>query len=246
MTRTCWGWWGGSTPPVRRWHWMGLAALCSPVSFAFPACVYDSSERCGEHQVYVREAGGVAVCVCDDQSASVGGVCVPCGEGEVVGPSGCECAPGSARGSENGPCVACGENEVAGESGCECAEGFERTSPEEPCEASSGDDAPGDDDAGGQNCESDADCNEGDACDLTASPAVCVVRPEGLGMSCTSNDDCAGTEATFCDMVVTKACTVSGCTLDPNDCFPGYTCCDLSSFGLAGLTLCSLGECVTL
>jgi hypothetical protein len=31
---------------------------------------------------------------------------------------------------------------------------------------------------------------------------------------------------------MTHACLVQGCSLDPDDCFAGYECCDLSMFGI--------------
>src|SRR5512145_2135965 len=80
------------------------------------------------------------------------------------------------------------------------------------------------------------------ACGLLGSPAVCRKPPVGMGTACTSNDQCAGTEATFCDSVVTHACAVQGCSLSPDDCYPGYLCCDLSKYGMP-ITLCSYGSC---
>jgi hypothetical protein len=58
--------------------------------------------------------------------------------------------------------------------------------------------------------------------------------PEGLGTSCTSNDDCAGSDATFCDAVITGGCLVEGCALGGSDCPVGYECQDLTMFGAAG------------
>jgi hypothetical protein len=58
--------------------------------------------------------------------------------------------------------------------------------------------------------------------------------PEGLGRSCTANDDCAGTDATFCDTLITGGCLLEGCALGGSDCPAGYECQDLSMFGAAG------------
>ena len=58
--------------------------------------------------------------------------------------------------------------------------------------------------------------------------------PEGLGVPCTSDDDCTGSEATFCDTLITSSCLVQDCALEGSDCPPGYECQDLSGFGAAG------------
>lgn len=58
--------------------------------------------------------------------------------------------------------------------------------------------------------------------------------PEGLGVPCTSDADCAGSEATFCDTLITRSCLVQDCELEGSDCPPGYECQDLSGFGAAG------------
>ncbi len=81
-------------------------------------------------------------------------------------------------------------------------------------------------------CTSTADCEGGYVCDLSASPSYCKRPPLGAGMPCTSNDDCAGTDATYCDIFVSMTCLVENCSLDPNDCFEGSECCDLSAFGI--------------
>jgi hypothetical protein len=76
------------------------------------------------------------------------------------------------------------------------------------------------------------DCTGGYACDLGATPSYCKRPPKGLSMSCTSNADCAGTEATYCDMYQSHSCLVEGCTVSPDSCFEGWDCCDLSAFGV--------------
>jgi hypothetical protein len=258
----------------RNWSWVSLVALYGLVAVAFGACVYDSSDRCSEHQIFLSKSDQSERCVCDDRSVNVNGSCVPCGANEVPGPSGCVCAPGFAQTSADATCVACAANEVAGANGCECATGFSRPAPGQacaPCDAAAGTCAPA---SGGQGvpcdpqtnpctdstqsycfvrtgqagyctkqgCTSDSDCTGGYACDSKVSPSVCRKPPAGLGKACTSNDQCAGTEATFCDTVVTKGCAVQGCNLNPDDCHPGYVCCDLSKYGIP-ITLCSAGSC---
>lgn len=118
-------------------------------------------------------------------------------------------------------CAPCGTNEVVGPSGCQCASGYAKSSADGPC-------TPGADSG-----------SPGDSGTLTDAG---VGAPKGLGKPCSSSSDCAGTEATFCDLVVTRSCVVEGCSLAANDCFTGYACCDLSKYGLAK-TICALGQC---
>jgi hypothetical protein len=55
--------------------------------------------------------------------------------------------------------------------------------------------------------------------------------PEGAGRPCTRAEDCAGSEALFCDTVMSQSCLVQDCNLDPDNCHPGMECCDVG-FGL--------------
>lgn len=72
-----------------------------------------------------------------------------------------------------------------------------------------------------------------------------AMKPTGEDAQCTSDADCAGFEASFCDTFVTGTCLVPNCTLAPNDsCFVGKECCDLSSFGLSTLCI-AAGACTT-
>src|SRR6187402_947391 len=70
-------------------------------------------------------------------------------------------------------------------------------------------------------CTVPEDCTEGYACDVSVTPSVCRRPPAGLAMSCTSDADCAGTEATYCDTFQSHSCLVQGCTVAPDNCFTG-------------------------
>jgi len=98
-------------------------------------------------------------------------------------------------------------------------------------------------------CTTSADCQGGYACDATTGPAYwpsyCKRPPVGAGQACQSSADCAGTEATYCDLVVTHQCLVQGCKRTPDDCFSGTQCCDLSVFGVAQPVCVSTGTCPT-
>lgn len=250
--------------------WASLPLLCSVAFVAFGGCVYDSEQRCGKHQVLLTE-NDTEFCACDPRSAATEEGCVPCGEHEVPGPNGCLCAPGFSRSNDDEVCVACGPNEMAGTDGCECTSGYARASADAECEPCGTDEtipcASGAQGAAcdpAQNpctdsthdychvaegragyctvdgCTEGGDCTGGYGCD---AGGVCLKPPEGMGSACASPADCAGTEATFCDVVVTRTCLVEGCAVDGDDCFPGYVCCDLSAFGLP-TTICAQGSCL--
>jgi len=208
---------------VRRISALGMLVAFSSL-LGVSSCLYDSSDRCDPEQQYDRSAG---ICVCTGHT--------------VVGTN------------------------PDGSPGCVCEEGYLRPTPDAACEP-----AP---DALGLPCESDAQCtdatyntcheledgsgyctnvdctqgscNGGYACDTAATPSYCVRPREGEGKACTSQEDCAGTEATFCETFQSKVCYVEGCALDGNDC-PGKECCDLAgpSGGLIKKTICvDVGTC---
>jgi hypothetical protein len=113
----------------------------------------------------------------------------------------------------------CGENQRFSEADqlCVCRNGFTVTA--EGCRPASAAPAPAGDDVSEDGGAAGED-----------EPA----GPEGLGEPCTTNADCAGTDATFCDTLITQSCLVEGCALGGSDCLPGYECQDLSMFGAAG------------
>jgi hypothetical protein len=232
-------------PPHKQWEPMGsrpgaqhrtaVLLLGGLALVTAGSCVYDSDSRCGPHQVLNTDAE--AMCVCDKDSVATADGCVPCGAHEVPGATACECAEGYARASANARCT-----ETTPASGGQGSGGSNATG---GTPASGGTTDGGTTGTGGasSSCAKDGDCADGYVCNTKVSPSVCRKRPEGLGKACTTPADCAGTEATFCDAFQTKACTVEGCSLDPDDCLPGYTCCDLSAVGIPG-TLCALGACL--
>jgi hypothetical protein len=191
-------------------------------------CLYDSDEPCGEGlAVY----GDNLRCICPEGTAYTATGCVACGEHEVATATGCACEEGYSRTTLDAACT-----ETPSALGADC----DPTAP--ACEAPYEHCEPTDD--GGycttSGCSTGADCEGGYACN---DDSVCQRPPVGLGTACTGAEDCAGTEATFCDLVVTRSCQVQGCQVDPNDCFSGFECCDLSMFGLP--TLCvATGACM--
>ncbi len=216
---------------VRRVSALGLLVSFSSLLGA-SSCLYESSNRCDDDQVYDATAG---LCVCKDNT-------IP-----GTNPNG---SPG---------CVPCAEHELSSHDTCVCEEGYERPTADGPCTI-----VP---EAQGRACQSDAECTDatydtchlledgsgyctnincavgecagGYACDTLADPPYCARPPTGAGQACGSDEDCAGTEATWCDTFLTHVCYVQGCAPDGNDC-PGRECCDLSvaSGGLLQKTIC--------
>lgn len=74
--------------------------------------------------------------------------------------------------------------------------------------------------------------------ELPAAPS----KPTGEDAPCTTDTDCAGFEASFCDIFVTGTCLVRNCSVTPNSCFTGKECCELSAFGLPTLCI-AAGAC---
>jgi hypothetical protein len=196
-------------------------------------CLYDPDERCGENQVYSELD---SLCVCAAETAPTEQGCEPCGEDEVAGPNGCDCAEGFSRPE---PDAACEETPAA--LGVDCDAG------NAPCSDARFNHCQVVEDASGYctstDCSSTADCEGGYACDTTASPSYCRRPPVGAGRSCSSDDDCAGTEATYCDTFMSQSCLVQGCSPSSDDCFEGSECCDLSGFGVAEPLCVPKGEC---
>jgi hypothetical protein len=192
-------------------------------------CLYDSDKPCGDDlAVY----GDNLRCVCPEGTAYTPSGCVACGEHEVVTATGCACEDGFSRPA---PGEACSETPSGLGADCDpAAPACE--APYDHCELAS---------SGGycttSGCTTSADCEGGYACN---EASVCQRPPVGLGTPCTGPADCAGTEATFCDLVVTMSCQVQGCQLDPNDCFSGFECCDLSMFGVPEPLCVAAGACM--
>jgi hypothetical protein len=196
-------------------------------------CVYDSSNRCGPHQVLYGDANR---CVCDSNSVTTATGCTACGEHEVPSPGGCTCEAGYAKPSADEACAP-----VPMGLGSPC-------SPSMPCTDPTFDHCATGLDGSGYctqtGCAANEDCAAGYACDTSGSPSYCQRPPVGAGTPCTSDADCAGTEATYCDTFVQHACLVQGCSVSPNNCFSGTECCDLSSLGIPQPICIPAGACM--
>lgn len=196
--------------------WAGLFGLGFALQAA-PGCLYDPDQPCGPDMVAY---GDNLRCVCPEGSVSTADGCVACGAHEVASGTACMCEPGYSRATPSAPCI-----ETPSGLGAECDPSSNAcVDPYPHCEPAEG---------GGYcttaGCTTNEECEGGYACNANS---VCQRPPVGLGMSCTTPADCAGTEATYCDTFVTQSCQVQGCEFAPDNCFSGFQCCDLSAFGL--------------
>jgi hypothetical protein len=196
--------------------------LLAPLLAATAGCVYDPNQRCDENQALSADG---RQCICVAGSVMTAHGCTLCGVNEVPGNGICDCAPGYSRPTSGAACQAVPSalGTVCDVVTAPCVDPTYAT-----CHVTGG--TTGYCTSAG--CATSADCSGGYACDTSASPAFCKRPPVGAGQACQSSAECAGTEATYCDVVVTHQCLVQGCKLAPDDCFLGTVCCDLSRFGV--------------
>lgn len=82
---------------------MALASLVAALgAAAFGGCLYDSSDRCGDHMHYDE---ALRVCVCDQDAIAVASGCTACAADEVVVSNACVCPAGQAKNASD-VCVA--------------------------------------------------------------------------------------------------------------------------------------------
>lgn len=193
-----------------------------------PACMYDSQARCGDDQYLDANE----TCVCSPGTVAIDHVCVRCPDGEVAAGAACVCPVGFLRDpatSECGPAPS-GQGVDCDASNACPSTADPRCTDEGYCS---------------RDCRSAADCVGGYACDVAMAEPVCVRPPSGLAAPCATQADCAGYEANYCETAVAHACLVSGCVIAEDDCFIGWTCCDLSSFGFTATLCVPEGQCPT-
>jgi hypothetical protein len=186
------------------------------------SCVYDADAPCGDE--FKLKDG---LCVCREGFVLKDEGCVTCGRNEIARATGCECRAGTVRPGAGQACQAIPDSPIG--QGVSCSE-------DSPCEEATFDHCRSEAEGVGYctttGCSSAGDCEGGYTCDLSLSPSLCRRPPVGAGQACASPDDCAGTDALWCDVVVSQTCLVQGCSLDPDNCFTGTECCDLSAFGV--------------
>jgi hypothetical protein len=201
-------------------------ALCLPLAALLftPSCLVDLDHRCGENQHYDADN---AVCACDGDFALQGNACVRCGENETGSSDGCVCLDGFSRATPGAPCAELAALGQDCQSDADCGDAAY-----DYCAVASGEKtgyctAP--------DCSTAADCPTDYGCNTRAARAYCERPPQGLGMACTSDADCAGNVASYCETVQEHACVVNDCKPDPNKCHGDWVCCDI---GLLSQSLC--------
>ena len=160
-----------------------------------------------------------------------------CGEDQVVDDVGaCSCKEGTALSDVGHRCVATGPQPPAG-LGVACSESENPCSDAtySRCQPSGAGDY-----CTNEGCQS-GDCEDGFACNSGEEESFCERAPVGQGMACTSDDDCAGGEASYCETALSNQCLVRGCS--EGSCFPGWDCCDLSSLGFEDTLCVPEGQC---
>ena len=204
-----------------RWCALAVPLLASWLA---PACLVNLDSRCGEHQIYDAEQGN---CACTGDYALVNDHCEPCAEHETGSPDGCVCSEGFSRAT---PDAACAELAGLGQdctSDADCGDPNYSYCYQAERGATGYCTAPG--------CNSAADCPTDYGCNTRQAPAFCERPPQGLGIACTSSDDCAGNTASYCETVSAHACVVNDCKPDPSRCHGDWPCCDI---GLLSQSLC--------
>jgi hypothetical protein len=94
-------------------------------------------------------------------------------------------------------------------------------------------------------CGSSAECAEDELCDVYGTEQ-CEPGPDGRGQHCDTADDCAGTEATYCEAFSTHTCQVQGCKENGGVCPGDMSCCDfavLSTSLCVGADSLEMGQC---
>ena len=177
-------------------------------------------------------------CDCVAGYVLVGGACQPCGDHEAEKNGTCVCDPGYTRASDSAPCA---EIPTAG-AGAPCSDVSPCSDPKYAfCARASN----GDRYCTRADCRAADDCDEGYACSASEQGSYCQRSPRGLALPCESSADCAGSEATYCETLISHSCLVQGCSLAQDDCFSGWECCDVSSYGMPVPLCVPAGECPT-
>lgn len=204
-------------------------------SVALLACTFDPDDRCGVGQAIY---GDNVRCVCPPGSVALGRECVTCGENEIPGPTSCVCNVGFYRPAPGQACEPAPQGLGAA---CDTVSMPCAGEPYSHCEVVSGTSGY----CTSTGCAASDQCTDGYGCDLAVTPSICRRPPLGLFMPCASDADCAGTEATHCDVFFSKTCLQQGCTFAPDSCFVGTECCDLSQFGITQPLCIVDGYCTT-
>jgi hypothetical protein len=196
-------------------------------------CEYDDAHRCGEAMHFNEVA---SVCECDSNAVAVTGGCQVCRKDQVVADGKCACPP-DFKENDKGICV-----EVPKGLGTPCNEST-------PCVDDTynycAPNPQGDGYCTNKGCATQEDCGASYTCTLWDAEPYCRRAPTGEGATCADNTACADFEANMCVKLI-KQCVVAGCDVVKNDCSATRECCDVSSLGFPGTTICvPAGSCPT-
>jgi hypothetical protein len=199
-------------------RFFGLIWLGALLSVAVSACVYDSDERCGPHQVLIEKDR----CICEMDYVPGPAGCVPCGDHEQASNGACVCVDDYARPAEGAACepIPAALGAACDSEAAPCADG-----PYSLCHVTDG--------TSGyctSACSSDDDCDGGYRCHEDGADSFCRRPPLGYGDSCKVQDDCAQGEATYCETLQSKLCLVPCAPGNTDVCFEGEVCCDFVVF----------------
>lgn len=181
------------------------------------ACLYDPDQRCGPHQVLISNNR----CACEPGFIPGDHGCEPCAENERELNGACVCVDGFARPAEGVSC-----EEIPEQLGAAC------DNVSAPCEGS----YPlchaidGSEGYCTNACQGDEDCSGGYKCHVDGGAGFCRRPPLGYGDSCETSEDCAGGEATFCEVIQQRVCLVPCSAGNTDGCFEGEVCCNFVLF----------------
>lgn len=194
-------------------------------SLFLTSCLFDTDQRCGEHQEYDAE---LDACVCVSGTAPTDDGCVTCGRNEVAGAAGCECKAGFERVEQQ-----CRRAAPMPEPEASDAGGASEPGPEgEP-------DAPAGPMGLGDPCTSPADCagTEAEFCDTFVTMSCLVMGCELGGSDCEPGYGCQDLSTLG---AAAPVCAAAVCDLAASDCPDGFTCCETP---IPMLTVCLSGGC---
>lgn len=174
------------------------------------ACLVDTSKVCGDNFVEAKDG----TCVCPEDQVVKAGKCAKADKPNKPAPSKDDETTSDQGADEDdeaddGPPSTASDAAAANQDGAASNDAGPVTEPTEAV----------------PKCTSSTECAEGELCDVH-DRGQCQPAPEGLGSDCSSADDCAGTEATYCELFSTRTCQIEGCKELDGVCPGDMVCCE--------------------
>lgn len=207
---------------------LGLRLAAALVlAHAATSCIV-SGDRCGANQVAFDDQVSICLCKPDYVTASDGVGCVPCGENQTAVQNACVCKPGFSRPSASDVCKPEAQTATCtADADCAAATPYCARKGSEPGYCTRTD------------CTANADCTVGWSCEQTPTTRYCARPPTGFGLPCQSNADCAGFDASYCEVLSTHTCILAGCATRERTCPSEWTCCDYASLIGSPFSICA-------